>query len=65
MARAHFRQPIGFRVAMIGRILRRRQQPVDNRRRRRNIGVADAKGDYIRPPAARLAAMILEISTKG
>ena len=46
---AHFGQPVGFRVAVIGRMLGGGQQPVNDRRRRRNIRVADAKGNYIGP----------------
>ena len=45
----HFRKAVGLRVAVVGRVLRRRQQPVNDRLRRGDVGVADAEGHHVGP----------------
>ena len=52
---AHFRQAIGFGVAMIRRVLRGRQQPVNDRLWRRYVRVADAEGHHIGAGSALLS----------
>ena len=49
---------------MVGRVLGRGQEAVNNGLRGRDIGVSDAEGDDV-DPRGPLAAMIREISTKG
>ena len=40
---SHFRKAIGFRIAVVGRVLRRGEQPVNYRLRSRNIRVTNTK----------------------
>ena len=46
---AHLRQSVGLGVAVVGRILRCRQQTVDDGLRRGNVRVADAEGHHVGP----------------